>query len=340
MTTDPNKENLFDELDIDDEFDPLAIPPLDDDEDEDVHEDAEPTLSPSRAVPNPRDPKPEIVDTRTDAEKITDLFKAMPTHRRTLLGILEFCLEKQTIPAVAARIEELDEYEVSVYKAANYNHYLAKAGAIVRIDINEENMKDIKVEPVLIEEDGVEYYIVGTPPEAFWLTTEEGKKYLEADDPLGRLRELFEKEQKFLPIYKQVLELCSADGGASIVAMGKLIDDNPLIQKPRMYVNRFVEFLEQRGALVWKKPWRITAIGQIGLEEIARYEEAAKHEQAEAGDIEEEARLLEEAEKAEAETPEAVLPEAETPEAVLPEAETPETAMPEAETLEEEEVNG
>jgi hypothetical protein len=272
MLADPKKETLFDELDADDEFDPLEDPLLnDEDEDEISILVGNTSAPPGKNVDTAR----AKTDTRTDAEKIVDLFKSMPTHRKTLLGILEFCTKKQRVPAVKEQIAEMLKASFSIYTAADYCNLLEQAGAILKVTEDGIDYTDAKTPPVVTEEDGVEYLRAGTPPVAFWATTEEGRNYLEADDPLGRLRNLLESEPTYHPIYKQVLLLCSAEEGKRITELGDILDNDPLLQEPRIYTQRFVDFLEKCDALVWDKAWKITPIGQLGLDEIERFEEAA-----------------------------------------------------------------
>jgi hypothetical protein len=228
---DPKKEALFDELDADDEFDPLQDPLLNDEDEYEISVIIGNTSTPSgKSMDNAR----MKADARTDAEKIADLFKSMPTHRKTLLGILEFCSEKKRVPAVKERIDEMLKASFSIYSAADYCNLLEQAGAILKVTEDDTHYADARTQPVVIEEDGAEYLKAGDPPEAFWVTTEEGRNYLEADDPLERLRNLLESEPTYHPIYQQVLLLCSTEHGKGITELGAALDDDPLLQTPRM----------------------------------------------------------------------------------------------------------
>jgi hypothetical protein len=276
MLADPQKETLFDELDANDEFDPLEDPLLNDEDEDEI----------SILIGNTSTPPAKSADTvraktdiRTDAEKIVDIFKSMPTHRKTLLGILEFCIEKQRVPAVKERIADMLKASFSIYSAADYCNLLEQAGAILRVTEDGTDYTDAKTQPVITEEDGLEYLRAGNPPATFWATTEEGRNYLEADDPLGRLRNLLESEPTYHPIYKQVLLLCSTEGGKRITELGDILDNDPLLQEPRIYTQRFVDCLEKCDALVWDKAWKTTRVGQLGLEEIERFEKAAEAEE-------------------------------------------------------------
>ena len=118
--------------------------------------------------------------------------------------------------------------------------------------------------------DGVEYLEPDTPPAAFWHTTEAGTLCVEQDDPAGRIQQTLDEELLYLPIYRQVLELCARPEGASAREMAKLIDSDPLLKSPRYYSSRFVERLNVAGALQWEgKAWRTTDAGLEALATLA-----------------------------------------------------------------------
>jgi hypothetical protein len=268
MTSSSPDKDLFDELVADDEFDPLEDNLPDDDEDSDEVVEligaTELTQQAAEAAETP-----EAVDERTAEERTADLFKSMAQRRKTLLGILAFVAQPQTAEAVSDEVDRLQENNFSVYTAANYCNLLEKAGAIRLITAEGTDFSQAKVEPRLVEVDGVEYYEPGTPPQAFWVATEVGTAQLDADKPLERLRELFDADGAYLSIYKRVLTRCALDGGATTKSLGDAVDADPLVQKPRLYAPRFIDRLEKCDAIVWVKTWQITDIGTQGLELLA-----------------------------------------------------------------------
>jgi hypothetical protein len=211
-------------------------------------------------------------DPATVVDTVTELFKSMPTYHKLLLSILESCIEKQRISVVIESIDEVLRNNFSVYKAARFCELLEQAGALLKVTEEGTQYADAKAQPILVEEDGLEYFKANEPPEAFWVTTEEGRRFLEADDPLERFRDNLENERVYHPIFTQILLLCSNEKGRSIEELGDALDDDPILQKPRMYARRFVEILERCDALTWDKGWKTTGIGQLGLEEIERYD--------------------------------------------------------------------
>jgi hypothetical protein len=251
-----------DEFDFDDEFDPLqdtGPDPEDDDYDESIDYIGAPELTQQRPAPV------EVADTRPAKARIAELFKAMAPRRKVLLGILSFCQTPQPVATVGAEVDRLQENNFSVYTSANLCALLEKAGAMRRVTQDGADFGQVKVEPRVVEVDGVEYLEPGTPPEAYWFDTDEGRAALDADKPLERLAELFATDARYLPIYKRVLTLCARAGGQIAKELGVAVDSDPLVQKPRLYAPRFVDRLEKCDAVTWEKTWITTDIGAKGL---------------------------------------------------------------------------
>ncbi|MDR3315883.1 MAG: hypothetical protein LBS98_05345 [Coriobacteriales bacterium] len=255
---------LIDEFELDDGFDPFEDSGSDDlDNDEVVEVIGAPGLLQQRAV------VVERVDERSDDERIADLLKAMAPQRKSLYGILAYCLQPQRVGSVAEEVERLQENNYSVFKAADLSKLLEQAGAIHQVSAEGNSLEQVKVEPEVIVEDGVEYLKPGTPPEIYWVTTDAGRAALDADKPLERMTELFDSDSAYLPIYKRILELCAREGGILTKELGVHVDSDPLVQKPRLYAPRFIDRLEKCDAVTWKKTWVTTDIGEKGLELLA-----------------------------------------------------------------------
>lgn len=269
MTHDSTKFNLSLEPDFD-EFDPL----------EDLEEDAEEgqadefvaTVSPAEGA-LARDvaeaPAAAAVDERPAEERIAELLAAMAPRRKVLLGILAFCEEPQPVADVNAHVDELQENNFSVYTAANLCTLLERAGALARVTPDGEPAEDIEAEPEVVVVDGVEYLEAREPVQICWVVTEAGRDALEADKPLDRLRTLLEDDAAYQAIYKRILTLCTAEGGAKTPDINAAVDHDPLVQKPRFYAPHFIDKLEKCDALTWKKAWMTTEIGQAGLKMLA-----------------------------------------------------------------------
>lgn len=258
------KETFADlEADEIEEYDPLD----EIDEEEDELEEGEEFTG---KLGEPHEAAVVKVDERPAEERIEDLFKAMAPRRKTLLGILEFCLVQHTVEDVSTRIDELQEFNSSVFTPANLCKLLEDAGAIMRIAEDGTPYNEIEVEPILIEEDGVEYYEVAEPPQVYYIDTPEGRAYYEADNPLERLKSLLAKDEKYAEVYKIIFDMTSGEG-ATMKEIASAIDDLPIVQKPRLYAPHFIDKLEKCDAVEWRKKWNITEVGEEGKVELAKY---------------------------------------------------------------------
>lgn len=258
-------DSTFDLFDSElDEFDPLEDTGADEEEDEggDI-------AAISAATDTPGEQPAEPVDTRTPEERIDDLFKSMAPRRKVLLGILAFVEEPQTVTDVNAHVDKLQEDNFSVYTAANLCSLLERAGAIERVTVDGTPADEVETEPKTVVVDGVEYLEAAEPVEVFWRITEAGQAKLDSDKPIDRLRALLEEDAKYATIYKRVLMLCNDASGATTPTINGVVDNDPLVQKPRLYAPHFVDKLEKCDALEWRKAWFTTEIGKQGLEMLA-----------------------------------------------------------------------
>lgn len=271
---DKNKFDLsldpeFEEYDPLEAFDPLA-------EDEDETEEAPYVLSRASESEetDSEDAETEAakppVDERSDYERTRDLLEGMAPRRKIFLGILSFCSEQQAVSAVNAYVEEFKKDDYSIYTAADLCKLLEQAGAIERITSGGETAEEASIEPKTVVVDGVSYLEPNEPEVTYWKTTEAGQAVLEEDKPLERMQDLMERDAQYAPIYTRILELCDSNGGATIAEINAVVDDDPLVQKPRLYGPHFVALLEECDALAWKdKTWCITDVGHAAVELIA-----------------------------------------------------------------------
>ncbi|WP_080801974.1 hypothetical protein [Arabiibacter massiliensis] len=269
MTHDSTNFNLSLEPDYD-EFDPLED--FEDEAEEGQADEFLATVSPAEdalAREAAEAPAAPAADERPAEERTADLLKAMAPRRKVLLGILAYCDAPQPVADVNAHVDELQENNFSVYTAANLCTLLERAGALARVTPDGEPAEDIEVEPEVVVVDGVEYLEAREPVQICWVATEAGRDALEADKPLERLRALLEEDAAYQVIYKRILTLCAAEGGAKTPDINAAVDDDPLVQKPRFYAPHFIDKLEKCDALAWKKAWIITEIGQAGLDMLA-----------------------------------------------------------------------
>lgn len=206
-----------------------------------------------------------VIDNRPAEERIAELFSEMAPRRKVLLGILSYCREAQPVAEVNEHINHLQENNFSVYTAADLCSLLERAGALDRLTADGRPAEEAIAEPETVVIDGVEYLQAAEPAVLYWRTTNAGLEAVEADKPLERLHELLESDSTYLPIYRTVLSLCAAEGGAAMDDINEALNDDPLLQEPRLFASHFVDGLEACDAIAWNKTWKTTDIGTTGL---------------------------------------------------------------------------
>ncbi|MDR0513907.1 MAG: hypothetical protein LBG81_01925 [Coriobacteriaceae bacterium] len=209
----------------------------------------------------------DVAQDGTAPDGTAKLFNAMPSHRKTLLAILRFCRCPHKVPEVLALVEEERLKSFTHYSAADYCVLLEQAGSLCKVTEDGKDYTQAKAEPAVVEEDGMEYLVANEPPEAFWVTTDAGAAYLEADKPLERLRGLVASESRYQRIYEEVLLLCLDEKGRSIAEIDAALDNDQLLQEPRIYARHFVDLLEKCDALDWVDSWKTSSLGRQWLEE-------------------------------------------------------------------------
>lgn len=277
-----------DQIIIESEYD--EFDPLEDTGAEEEFEEAEDYVT-AQLGQEPEDAEIEPAKPLKPAEeRIADLFAAMAPRRKTLLGILAFCEEPMAVEEVNAHIDELQLHNASVYSPASLCELLKDAGALELITADGDIADNLEVEPVVVEEDGVEYLEPGEPLELFWRTTPEGMDAVNQDNPLERTRALLDEDVKYATIYKRILELADTEGGVTIKAINQVVDDDPLVKKPRLYAPHFVDKLEKSDAIEWNGAWQTTETGREALQLLSdvidEYGDSLKLAAAEAAQLE------------------------------------------------------
>lgn len=253
---------LIDALDA--EYDPLADFDADEEELDDAAGQQGPLTDPQTALAGA--PKQ---DDRPASERIEGLFAAMPTRRRVLLAVLEYLDEPRRSDALLERVEELQEHDRAVYTGLDYAQLLLEAGAVRKTGADGSDFdEEAEQAPDIVEVDGARFYRPTDGKQVFWQATDEGRAYRAADDPFGGLRALAEEEPALRPVYRRVLEACLAEEGRSVVCLEALVNDDPLVQKPRRFCSYFVKRLEDCGALSWQGRWKTTGLGERALESL------------------------------------------------------------------------
>jgi len=200
--------------------------------------------------------KPVPPDTRSPHERTADLFEKMNPFRKTLLAILEYCLEPQKAESVVEMVDALTQANRSVYAPAALCAQLERAGALERQGQTED------AEPELIVEDGVEYLQPAQAKVVLWATTHVGREVLESYHPATGLKALLETDAFYARFYLDVLLACAKEGGATARELGELVDHDPLLANPRLYAAYFFGNLSDYDAVEWTgSSWTTTDLG-------------------------------------------------------------------------------
>lgn len=201
------------------------------------------------------------------SERIGELFEKFNPRRRVLAGILRFLDTPQSAADLDAKVEELQQHDFSVYTGANYTTLLEEAGAIEKT--NEDGVPFSEVpeqEPQVVTVNGAEFLKPAPWREAFWLATDDARAYLAQDDPLARFRELISSDARYLSIYLRILEAADREDGVSTPELNELVDNDPLLENPRLFTAHFTELLERCEALRWDGTWKTTEVGRTLLD--------------------------------------------------------------------------
>jgi hypothetical protein len=221
----------------------------------------------------------EVVD-RSPQERIERLLIGIPGQQFRILHAVKFCAEPHTCDEIVAEVDRVYPREVSVYDTAQIVQLLERAGALVRQAPASDAPTALttpaaSVTPSASAEKTAETYIqdtnaqnadeflVVTPaPANTYLATPVGLEAVEANCGRGVAFALLSAEKQYLPLYQEILELTSVEGGCPATTLDNAIDPNPLIESPRRFCGYFLGRLEKVGAVRWMDNWIITESGR------------------------------------------------------------------------------
>ena len=263
---DPNAIDLTDDLVVEGEYDAI----------EDAGDGAEETFGltkeeSDRAIEEGEDFQPyigdapeaveEVVDDRPAEVRTAELFQRMKPRRKELLGILAICHDPIDADEAHRQGDELQKAHRSVYGGEALCKLLVKAGALDRLESEEQ-------EAQVVVEDGVEYLKPAEKKTVQYCTTLVGQAMLDADKPADRLTEALEKEPQYKTIFLRILKACAEEGGKTAKQLGELVDHDPLLQEPRRWAAYFFGILGECDALAWDQVWTTTELGMQGIEAL------------------------------------------------------------------------
>ena len=270
------------DTELEEEYDPLAD--FDDADEEEEGDPSDGQGGPVKAAPRPSQfARPD--DDRPASERIQEVYDRLKPRKRVLNGILRFLDEPKRADVLQAKVDELQEYDYSVYDGYSYSKLLYRAGAIDKVDEDGDPFpEDYEQEPDIIEIEGVRYYKPTDGVMVFWITTQAGWDFLAKDDPEQRMKELLNDQAIYAPIYRLVLEACASPAGASAQFLADLVDGNPLLEKPRRWSSFFTKRLEDCESIIWAGAWKITDVGRKALGILAEIMASEEVKQAEGGE--------------------------------------------------------
>lgn len=187
-----------------------------------------------------------------------------------ILGEAPQGAESKDLPAAETYAPKPDEYTP------------VEGGVLVAADeskVKHEQLIEGDTEMVL------DYLEVEEAKPGFWQATAAGVAAVDAVDSKKNTEKLLAREPQYLDIYHQILDFCAQEQyGRSSKEIDNLVNDSPLLEKPRRYSGYFVSRLEREGALEWMGGWCITDTGRAVMEEYAaKAADAAAAETADEG---------------------------------------------------------
>ena len=285
-------------FELDDDFDPLEELEFQADEEQEyaggieyqvpVIPDADRSIVPDPVVLPP-------------AERIQKLIAGMPGQKFRVLSGIRVCSEPKTLEQAAADLDALYPQGASVYTAMRIIELLAEAGALEVLepvqlagdaaeanaderentsmfggsgakaafadddaspaekDANgdEERIDSIDLDDLDLEFDEIEEAAPRT-----YLATEAGMKALEDMWSASAAKQAVIDNPRYLPIYHRILTMCAEPGGKTKNEIAAQVDNDPLLQNPRLWCQYFLEKLREANALEWDNAWIITEIGR------------------------------------------------------------------------------
>lgn len=244
----------IEKYEIDDDFDPLEDIGFDDD----LDEDGDPE---EYQVPIPDADKsvvPEEIPLSAE-ERIDKLLMGMPGQKHRILYAIQLCSTTKTLEELSIELDEAFPTQVSVYDSTQIVKLLEKAGALSSSKI--ETLSDSGSDSIVDDSESGDYLTVGTPPVFEYIATEEGLDAIEKHFGEHRLVEVLTEEKQYLPLYRRILEMTSAEGGCPTTALDEAIDPDPLCVEPKRFCGYFLDKLEKVGAVKWQNAWIATDTG-------------------------------------------------------------------------------
>lgn len=206
-------------------------------------------------------------------ERVERLFQGMVPHRLTLVGILMLCDAPTSHEDIEAYVLKVAGSRPTVFNAATYVRMLVEAGALQKVTEDGAPYDSIDLSPVEVERDGQRYLEPVEPPAEFWRATDAGLEVAAPYRPQDLLPQLFKDEERFVPVFERILEMCDAAGGAPIDAIKAAVNGDPILIEARKTAQFLIDYLERAGALTYNKGWTTTQHGSDALKALKSRED-------------------------------------------------------------------
>ncbi len=194
-------------------------------------------------------------------ERIEATFRGMPGNEKLLLHVIGYCREGAAADDVHEEIARFVGSGVCTYAPEVVCANLVTAGALEMVPDEED--ADEAAEPqdgAVDEAEALEP--VGAPPAFSYVATADGLAVVDAQDPEGDRVRFLEEGERYLPVYRLVLQACDGEGGATKKDIDALVDHHPLCVEPRRYSGFFVKGLEGIDAIAFDRAWKTTEVGR------------------------------------------------------------------------------
>lgn len=212
-------------------------------------------------------------------ERIEATFRGMPGNEKLLLHVIEYCREERDSADVHDEVSRFVGTGVCTYAPEVVCANLVRAGALAMVaegateEAVEEAAED--AEDAIAEagaaaaadadepaESSEVVEAVGVPPAFSYRATADGLAVVDAQDPEGDRLRFLEEGERYLPVYRLVLEACGREGGATKKDIDALVDHHELCREPRRYSGFFVKGLEGIDAIAFDGAWKTTEVGR------------------------------------------------------------------------------
>ncbi len=175
---------------------------------------------------------------RPAADRTRQLFEQLKSQRSILVGMVEAARTPASIDDIEHAVEDLRERRFTMYSTANLCSMLETAGAFLRVTEDGKPYSEVVIEPDVVVEDGEEYWVALRPPKVCWVSTDAAFEVCDSAGFQDKLEALFDEESELLPIYKRVLAMTAAEGGAAMSDLSAAVDSNPLADSRAAHVFR------------------------------------------------------------------------------------------------------